>query len=67
MWDSEPYWGPGYGWDQHAGERAIAGETGKPGAEGTRAPAGRLLAQAAGDGVKEPVGRPGTPSGGDLR
>jgi hypothetical protein len=43
MWDSEPYWGLRYDWDR--------------GATGTHALAEKLLAQAAEDEAKQPIGR----------
>jgi len=44
-------------WNQHVNERAIANETKKLDAKGKRALAEKLLAQAAEDEAKEPIGR----------
>src|SRR5262249_17711399 len=44
-------------WNQHVNERAIANETKKLDAKGKRALAEKLLAQAAEDETKEPIGR----------
>ena len=44
-------------WNQHVNERAIANETKKLDAKGKRALADKLLAQAAEDEAKEPIGR----------
>ena len=61
MWGPEPFWGLGYEvldqWNQTVNERAIANETKKPDAKGKRVPAEKLLAQAAEDEAKEPIGR----------
>jgi hypothetical protein len=44
-------------WNQHVNERAIASETKQLDAKGKRALAEKLLAQAAEDEAKQPIGR----------